>query len=146
MLIGLTLAILMVITFFSIIAGNDFIGIIADDLVDTSAIVNGSTTTFVIDSEMISFGLDPITGGIALIVALAVLGGIITFQVVGTGLSENGSKIIMVSFFYGGIWFILSLLSEPLISAIEVFGGLMWIGLTIFYAIGVVSKYFGGGD
>ena len=146
MLIGLTLAFLMIITILSIISGNSFIGIIVENVVDNELIVNGSTTSLEIPIEDIAFGLDPITGGLALITTLAVLGAIITIQVLGSGMSDNGSKIIMVSVFYGGIWVILSLVSYPMIVSIEIFGVLLYLILTILYAIGVVGKYFGGGS
>lgn len=145
MLIGITLGIMMVLTLFSIIAGNSFIGIITEGLVDNSALINGTTTTFEIPVDDFVFGLDPIWGGLALITALATIGAIITIQIVGSGLSANGTRIIMVSIFYIGIWTILSFLAEPLISSISVFGSLMYLTLTLLYAIGVVSKYFGGG-
>ena len=144
MLIALMLAFLMIITFLSIISGNSFIGVIAENIVDNSVIVNGSTTTLEIPLDDTVFGLDPITGGLALITALGVLGGIIAIQVLGSGLSESGSRIIMVSVFYGGIWAILSIVSYPMIVSIKIFGLLLYMIMTILFAIGVVSKYFGG--
>ena len=144
MLIGLTLAFLMIITILSIISGNSFIGIIVENLVDNALIVNGTTTSLEIPIDDIAFGLDPITGGLALITTLAVLGALITVQIIGSGMSSNGSRIIMVSVFYGGIWVILSLVSYPMIISIEIFGVILYLMLTILYAIGVVGKYFGG--
>ena len=146
MLIGLPLAFLMIITILSIVSGNSFIGIIVENVVDNKLIVNGTTTTLEIPVEDIVFGLDPITGGLVLITTLAVLGAIITIQVVGSGMSGNGSRIIMVAAFYGGIWTILSLVSYPMIVSIEIFGVLLYLILTILYAVGVVGKYFGGGS
>ena len=144
MLIGLMLAFLLIITFLSIISGNSFIGIIVENVVDNAVIVNGSTTSLEIPIDDSVFGLDPVTGGLALIVAIAVLGALIAPQVLGTGLSDNGTRIIMVSAFYGGIWAILSLVSYPMIIAIDIFGLLLYMSMTILYAVGVVSKYFGG--
>lgn len=147
MLIGITLTFLMVITLISIVSGNSFIGVFIDATIDNTLIVNGSTTSLEIPVDIVPFGLDPIVGGLALITALAVFGAIITIQVLGSGLSDNGSRIIMVSLFYGGIWTIMSLVSAPLIISIKVFGSLLYLSLTILYAIGVISKYFGkGGD
>lgn len=145
MLIGLMLAFLLIITFLSIISGNSFIGVIVENIVDNAVIVNGTTTTLEIPIDDSVFGIDPITGGLALIVALAVVGSLICIQLLGSGLSDNGSRIIMVSVFYGGIWAILSVVSYPMIISIEIFGLLIYVSLTILYAIGVVSKYFGGG-
>ena len=144
MLIGLMLAFLLIITFLSIISGNSFIGIIVENVVDNAVIVNGSTTSLEIPIDDSVFGLDPVTGGLALIVAIAVLGALIAPRVLGTGLGDNGTRIIMVSAFYGGIWAILSLVSYPMIIAIDIFGLLLYMSMTILYAVGVVSKYFGG--
>ena len=145
MLIGITLAIMVVITLFSIISGNSFIGLITETIIDNSVIVNGSTTSLEIPVPEGTFGLDPLTGGLVLITALAILGAVISIQVVGSGLGEGGVRILMISFFYGGLWGILSIVSANLIIAIEAFGLLIYLMLTILYAIGVVSKYFGGG-
>lgn len=145
-LIGITLAIMMIVTLISIIAGNQFIGVISEYLVDSESIVNGTTTTFSIGSGDVAFGLDALTGGIALIIALSVIGGILGIQILGSGLNDSSVKIIMVAIFYGGLWAILSVLSMNLIIAIEVFGGIIYLMLTIVYAIGVVGKFFGGGE
>lgn len=143
MLIGITLAIMFIITLLSVVGGNTFISILHEHTIDSSAIVNGSTTQFEIDYTEQAFGLDPITGGIALIITLAAIGAIIGLQIVGSGLSENSVKIILLSIFYGGLWAILSLLSYNLIVAIDTFGGMIYLVLTILFAIGVANKYFG---
>lgn len=146
MLVGATLVIMLVITLFAIIGGNSFISITDTNVINNSIIVNGTTTSFETSVDT-TFGLDPITGGIALIITLSVLGGVIGLRVLGSGLSEASVKIILLAFFYGGLWAILSLLSINLITAIELFGGIIYMFLTLAYAIGVVNKYFGtGGD
>lgn len=145
MLIGITLAFMLVITLFSIISGNNFIGLITETVIDNNIIVNGSTTSLEIPIDDIVFGIDPFIGGLALITVLAVLGAVITIQALGSGLSEGGSRIIMISVFYGGLWAILSLVASPLIIAIDTFGLLIYLTLTILFALGVISKYFGSG-
>lgn len=143
MLLGLCLAIMFVITLISIIGGNSFVNILIEHTIDTTAIVNGSTNQFEIDLTQQSFGLDPITGGIALVVAIAVVGGIISIQFLGSGLNDSGVRILLLSIFYGGLWTILSILAYNLIVAIEVFGLVIYLVLTIVYAMSVVGKYFG---
>lgn len=146
MLIGITLAVMIIITLLSIIAGNSFIGVISENLIDSEAIVNGTSNTFEMIFEDVAFALDPITGGIALIITLAAIGGVLGIQFLGSGLNDSSVRIIMIGIFYTGLWAILSVLSMNLIFAIEIFGGLIYMILTILYAIGVVGKYFGGGD
>lgn len=144
MIIGITLAIMLVISLFSVIAGNSFIGILTENVIQSEAIVNGSTTIFETVIPDYTFGLDPITGGIALIVTIATLGALIGIRVLGSGLSEASIKIIMTGAFYAGLWTLLSVISANLIFAIEGFGALIYTVLTLLYAIGVVSKFFGG--
>jgi len=143
-IIGITLAIMLVISLISVIAGNSFIGILTENVIETEAIINGSTTIWETVVPDYTFGLDPITGGIVLIVTVATLGALIGIRIVGSGLSESSIKILMTSFFYGGIWTLLSVISANLIIAIEGFGALIYLVLTLLYAIGVVSKFFGG--
>lgn len=146
MLVGLTLAVMFIVTLISLIAGNSFSSLFIENIVDTTEIINGSTDFWGNPINDAMFGLDPITGGIALILVLSIIGGAIGIQFLGSGLSEGSVRIILLAIFYGGLWAILSLLSYPLIIAIEVFGVLIYLTLTILYAIGVVSKYFGGGE
>ena len=144
MLIGITLAIMLVISLISVVAGNSFIGIMTEQVVWTEAIINGTTTVFETTVPDYSFGLDPITGGIVLIVTVATLGALIGIRILGSGLSENSVKILMVAAFYAGLWSLLSVISINLIFAIEGFGPLIYMILTLLYAVGVISKFFGG--
>ena len=148
MLIGITLFTLFVLVIFSLIYGNSFIGIPQQTVINTQSIVNGTTSIFSFPVEDTVFEIDVVglTGGLAMITAIVVIGAIITLQVVGTGLSENGTRLIMYSLFYIGLWTLLSLLAYPLIVSIEIFGALIYVVLTIMYAAGVMKSYFGGGE
>lgn len=146
MIIGLTLAIMFVITIFSIILGNSLTGLFLENIIDNNQIINGTTDYWGNPVNETTFGLDPITGGIALVVALVIVGAAIGITFIGSGLSDSSQRIILIGVFYIGIWVILSLLSSPLIVSIEIFGLLFYLTLTIAYAYGVVGKYFGTGN
>ncbi len=137
---------MFVITIFSIILGNSLTGLFLENLIDNNQITNGTTDYWGNPINEATFGLDPITGGIALILVLVVIGAAIGVHFVGSGLSESSQRIILVGIFYVGIWTILSLLALPLIISIEIFGLLFYLTLTIAYAYGVIGKYFGTGS
>lgn len=144
-LIGITVAIMFIISLLSMVAGNSFFGLYLVNLVDTSAIINGSTTTFEIPIGNQTFGLDPMTAGISMIITFVAIGGALGISIFGSGLNTESIKIIMLGIFYISLWTLLSLLASNLIIAIEGFGLMIYLTLTILYALGVISKYFGGG-
>jgi hypothetical protein len=59
--------------------------------------------------------------------------------IVGTGLSEFGQQMIFISTIYGSLWAFLSLASADLFAStvLGIFGGLIYLGLTISYIIGL---------
>ena len=74
MIIAITLSILLILSLFSLILGSNFIGTTINVLVDNSALVNGSTTTFEVVGQDILFQIDTsslLIAGIALIVAIS---------------------------------------------------------------------------
>ncbi len=148
MIIGITLGILIVLTLFSLVLGETLIGVSATILVDNTAIVNGSTTTFVVEGLDVVFQIDTtslITAGIALIVSIIVVAGITGIQVLGSGLNPESAKIIIVITGYIGIWSALSIIAFNLITSIQIFGSIIYITLTLAYSIGVIQKLSGGG-
>jgi len=145
MLIGLTLLILGVLTLLSIVMGQNLSGGFISGDVDGSTIVNGSTTTLEFDGGELLFNIDPTVATIAVFVIIGALAGVMGIQAVGSGLSPESIKIIMALILYGGIWALLSVLALPLISAIEVFGVILYMILLIGYITGVIQKISGGG-
>jgi len=145
MLIAGCLLILVVLSVFSVILGSSFMGIIVEQTISNTVVVNGSATTFVVESMEFVFNIDPIAGmvgSLALWVGIALVFGI---QIFGTGLSDDASRIATMITIYTAIWTILSTLVIPLIFAIEVFGAIIYVVLTIAYAVGVIQK-IGGAD
>ncbi len=146
MIIALTLFILIVLSLFSLLLGENFIGDTLNVLVDNTALVNGSTTTFVVDDVDVLFQIDTsslLTAGIALIVAVIIVAGITGIQVLGSGLNPESAKIIIVITSYIGLWVSLSFIAFELINSIEIFGSIIYISITIGYSIGVVQKISG---
>lgn len=149
MLIGISLLIMIVLTFFSIILGESFIGATVNVGIDNTALVNGSTTTYVVASQDILFQIDTstlIVAGIVLISTIIAVASITGIQVLGSGLNTQSVRVIIIATSYIGLWASLSVLAFNLISQIQVFGALIYIGITIAYSIGVIQKISGGDE
>lgn len=147
MIISITLGIMLVLGLFSIILGENFISTTINVSVDNTALVNGSTTTYIVEGVDILFQIDTgvlINAGIALIVAVSLAAALTGIQVLGSGLNTQSARIIILIVGYTGIWFSLSILAFNLIASIQVFGSIIYITITVSYAVGVLQKITGG--
>ena len=149
MMLILSLGILVVLSMFSLILGNDFIAGIANIAIDNEALVDGVSSTFEVIGQDVIFSIDTtslIISGISLITTVIVVAGILGVSVLGSGLNPQSSRIIVLITAYVGIWLTLSILAFNLIVSIEIFGSVIYITLTLAYAVGVVQKISGGND
>lgn len=146
MIIGICLTILLVLTLVSVVFGEDFATGVLSSEIDSTTLINGSSTTIEWAGDDVLFTIDPIQGAIVVLIGLIVVVSIISIQVLASGLSSSGSKAVSSFIFFIGVWFMLSTLAEPLIRSVEIFGGLLYLSLTILYLIGVGQKVAGGGD
>lgn len=146
MLIGLTLFILGVLTIFSIVLGSDLSGSVFDTSLGGDLIVNGTTTTLEFTGDDALFVIDPTIATIAVFVVIIAIVAVLGIQVLGSGLSPESIKTIMTCILYGTVWGLLSVLALPLISAIEVFGTVIYMVLLIGYIVGVIQNITGGND
>ncbi len=147
MLIGATLLLLCVIVILSLVLGGGFISGITEIGVDNTAIVNGSTTTFVVDPISIVYGINTgdLIGAIGIItVVFIVAAGITGITVVSTGLNAQSARLILLAAGYLAIWGLLSVVAYGLIVSIQIFGGIIYVMLTIGYLIGVAQSLAGG--
>ena len=145
MILSLSLIILVVLALFSVIIGNVFIGSQVENVIGNDLIINGTSTSVELEADAL-FSIDPFLGLIGTIVVLVILATAVGVQFLGSGLSPTSVRIIVLGTAYGGLWLMFSLLAEPLISSIEVFGSLIYITRTIGYIWGVGQKFSGGGD
>jgi len=90
--------------------------------------------------EDVFFEIDPILGAIGILTIIAIIGGILGIQIVGSGLSDWSVRLGIITLAYGGLWVLLTILSMPLIKSIEVFGSIIYISLTLGYVIGIIQK------
>jgi len=147
MLIGASLIIIIVIVFLNLVIGNDFLGSVASLSVDNEAIVDGVPSTFVVEATDVLFSIDTSTiiGAITIIsitlIGVALITGI---SVLATGLNAQSAKIVIIATVYTGLWLLLSVLAYSLIISIEVFGTVIYIGITLAYVVGVIQSITGG--
>lgn len=146
MLILTSLSILVMLVLFSLILGTDLLTSTFGVGIDNTMIINGSSTSIVVDTENVVFAIDTsslISAGIALLITIIVIASITGIQVLGSGLSTASVKIFIILTGFVGIWTVLSLLAFNLINSIQIFGSLIYITLTLMYTIGVIQKITG---
>ncbi len=149
MLIEISLMIIIILGFFSLIIGDTYISAPVNVGIDNEGLLNGSITTYIVEQETVLFEIDVsvfIVSGIVLLVALGIVAGITGFQILATGLSPPSVKIIIMITAFTGIWIALSTICINLIKSIEVFGSVIYIGITLMYVVGVIQKLSGGSD
>jgi len=137
------------LSLFSIILGSDYISNTINVEVDNVSLINGNTTTFLVEAQDVIFQIDTsvlINAGIALIITVAVVAGIIGISVLGSGLNPYSAKVIIMITAYVGLWTTLTLIVFSLIIEIAIFGSVIYIGLTLGYSIGVIKKLTGGNE
>ena len=142
-LIWTPLFILIVLAFLNILLGFNFGGYSVSDVVSTTTLIDGSTTTFVSEYDF-SFGIDEGTGWIAILVGLLTLGAVVGANVLGSGLNDTSSKAVMTIIVFTGLWSFFSVFGWNLITGIATWGVIIWFGLTLMFTIGVIRQIFGG--
>lgn len=109
--------------------------------IDTELIINGSTTTVELINTANSFDFDPLVFAITWITVITILAGIIGFNILATGLNASSSKIIVVGTAWSTSFIFFGITAYPLIMIIPLsWGELMYVGLTVIYAIGVFRQ------
>ena len=146
MLISITLMILIVLVIFSLILGATFIDVSEGIGVDNTSLINGTLTTYEVPTQDVIFGIDPLIGGIAIIIALGITVSLIGAQVLSTGLSPSSVRTLTIIAGYSALWILLSVMVSGLIKSIEIFGGIIYIILTLGYTVGVIQKISGGSN
>lgn len=95
---------------------------------------------------MPAFNLSGIDMALIILVSALAIGGIAGIRILGTGVSDLSQKLIIISIIYLGLWAVFSILANNLILTMGIFGGVIWLILTIIYLLGVSSNITGSGD
>lgn len=123
-LISISLSIIVVITLFSVIAGQDW---------TFSGLNNGF-------AEGYSFNVDALAGGIAILIIVISLVSIIGIRIFNSGLSESSIRTITICFVYASLWALFSALSYSLLIEIAYVGLFIYLILTLIFVFGVLEK------
>lgn len=107
--------------------------------------INEETSQYTGDSTQAVFNIDMVTGLIALIIALVVVGVVAGIRVLGSGLSEHSVKLIYNSTVYYGLWFLFSALAFTAFNSIPTYGIFLWLGMTLIYSLGFFQTINGSG-
>ena len=135
-LISISLLPLIVLGFISIIFGNDFV----------QYTIEGEIRGDYLIVEQTYFNIDLMVGAIIIIITIASAISLIGLKILGTGLSDESVRTIIIAIAYTTIWSVLSALAIPLLYSIDIFGILLYVALTIVFVIGVIEKISGGND
>lgn len=145
MLVEISLAILVIISLFSVITGSSLKEIGVESLTGSGQF-NETTSSFDISSINTTFYIDEFAGALVIIITIMIIATLIGLQIMGSGLSEQSVRILTIGISYFGIWSIFSVLSYELIISIEIVGVLIYITLTIIFTIGIIQKIVGGNN
>lgn len=145
-MVALCLVILSVLSVFSVILGGTWTGTPVEFVIDNTAIINGTVSEFSFETTGMFFGIDPISGAIATIIGFVTVAALVGAQIFGSGLSDSNARALMYMIIYSSLWTMLSILSAPLIFSVPVFGAVLYVGLTIAYAVGGIQNVIRGGD
>jgi len=97
-----------------------------------------------VDLGIRGFSIDPIEGAIIFLITIVALASTVGIHILASGLAETSVRVLINIVIYVGLWGVLSMLASPLIFGIAVFGGLIYVLLTLGYTIGVIQKILEG--
>lgn len=139
MILTLSLGIMILLTIFSVVGGNALTSVITS--IYGRERLDITTRDVVQDVNYFNFNIDPFTAGIAILITIIAIATVTGISILGSGLSGESVKVILICSSYIGLWTLLSLLAKPLIDSILYFGGLIYIILTVMYVIGVIQNF-----
>lgn len=140
------LLILIILTFISIISGNDFVSYAVSKSFSFSQTIDDATSQVNIPTMTTDFSLsDPLLQAIIWISVIAVAAIASSITIVSTGLSSSGQRWIVGLIFFVSLWTMFSTLPYNLIVASGQVGLWLYFGLTLFYAIGAIWILMEGG-
>lgn len=137
-LIIVNLAILLILTIFSLISGNNFISNAYVQSVEFNQVLDGTTSILELEGISADFSLDPLIQAVIWIAVIGAIGVASSITVLATGLGESGSRWLVGMIFFISIWIMLSTLPYPLIQSGGSIMELIYLGMTITYSIGCI--------
>ena len=141
MKITIALVPIIILSFLSIIFGNEFMAVpIVDEIFKDETMWGLIYPNETLPEKSVMFSIDELQGAIVILIAITVGIAFVGIKVLGSGLSDPSVKVIITATVYTGLWLVLSVLASSLIFSIEIFGAIIYVVLTIIYVIGVIEK------
>lgn len=106
-----------------------------DNGTGTLYVVTDYTGSTILQKHGGSFNLYSTDGLIAVIAAVAIIGGVVSVFAgdLGASLAFKGGVLV-------AIWAIFSLINMTLITAVPLIGPIFYLGLTVMYAMGIINQ------
>lgn len=142
--IGGCIFILFFLTVISMISGNDFISTSITESYELSQTLDGGTSELGINITG-DFALDPLIFAVVWIVVIGLIAIASGVSIIGTGLSEGGGRWLVYMVFFIALWIMFSTFPFPMIVAIQEAGLILYVLLTMVYAISCIM-WIGGGS
>lgn len=109
----------------------------------TSTSQSGSNSIFSAGGSNTLFGLNFSTFDVVVVIGILIIIAIaVSVNILGTGISAGGTRIILVLVGTLTLWGFLSLSGLPVLNALPL-GLLIFIGLTLMYLVGVLQMVSG---
>ncbi|MHA2105931.1 MAG: hypothetical protein ACW981_21095 [Candidatus Hodarchaeales archaeon] len=138
------LAVMLVLTIFSLIFSSTYVSYSASNLINTDAIINGTTTNLIV-GEATNFNIDVLVGALTWVIVIIILAGATGINVLGSGLTSASVRLIVVGTAWSSAFIFLSVVSFSLIALIPYnLGSLLFVLLSILYAMGIFKQLAGG--
>lgn len=96
-------------------------------------------------STSYTFDITSTLGLIALIIGFMAIAAVVGIKIVGSGIGENSSQIIMQFTMWLAIWGVFSAMALPFVMAMETLGTIVYFTLTLIYTLGLVMLTRGEG-
>lgn len=99
-----------------------------------------------VKSPDITLKVDSLTSALVILTVGIAAGIIAGIRFFGSGLSIYSQNLIFKTVTFFGLWAIISIMASDLIFSIDIFGVLIWLGLTLIFALGFILHIQGTGD
>lgn len=137
-LLFIPLGILALLTLISLLTGNDFMATALVESQHYQQILDGVSSAVEFADASADFTLDPLIFAVIWIVVIGVIAVASSITVLATGLGSGGSKWVVGMVFFISLWLMLSTYPYPMITAGGIVMDIIYLGMTISYAIGGV--------
>ena len=134
---------MILLTIFSLLSGNNFISDAIQLSHEYQLSLNSTSSDISLPNTDINLGLDPLISAVIWIGIISVIAVGSSIAVVGSGLSESGTRWLVGSIAFTSVWIMFSTYPFPIIIGLGLIGTTTYLIITITYAIGSIWYLLG---